>query len=92
LAGPRGQDHIHLRIRILPQSEVVAAVLGSSKGKKAIAVARQGGGGQSNLHGARCWAKGYTVATVGFEEAHMRVYNKPQEQRDAQGWEEPGAG
>jgi putative transposase len=66
LAGQRGstivegymvQDHIHLLIRI-PPKDAVAEVMGSIKGKSAIAVARQCGGRQRNFHGARFWARG----------------------------------
>src|SRR5499433_4199401 len=56
LAGQRGstileghmvQDHVHMRIRI-PPKYAVAEVIGSIKGKSAIAVARQCGGRQRN--------------------------------------------
>src|SRR5215510_12350241 len=98
LAGPRGspsveghlvQDHGHRLIR-MPPKEAVAEVLGSSKGKRALAVARQCGGRQSNFHGERFWARGYAVSTVGFEEAQIRASIKQQEQLDAQGSDESG--
>jgi putative transposase len=75
----------------MPAQYAVAEVLGSSKGKRAIAVARQVGGRQKNINGERWWARGYAVSTVGFEEAQSRAYSKPQEQLDAQGAAEPGA-
>src|SRR5215470_12690091 len=59
LAGQRGstiveghmvQDHVHMRIRI-PPKYAVAEVIGSIKGKSAIAVARQFGGRQRNFNG-----------------------------------------
>jgi len=90
LEGPRGQAPGHMRIRIAPQ-DAVAEVLGSRKGKRAIAVARQCGGRQSNVHGERFWARGDAVSTVGFAEAPMRASLQPQEQLDAQGEDEPGA-
>jgi putative transposase len=74
----------------MPPQYAVAEVIGSSKGKSAIAVARQCGGRQRNFHGERFWARGYAVATVGGEEAQMRASIKHQEQRDAQGSEESG--
>jgi putative transposase len=74
---------------MLPQ-EAVAEVMGYLKGKHAIAVARQFGGRQSNLHGERVWARGYAVSTVGWEEEPMRADIKPQAQRDAQGSDESG--
>ncbi len=89
LEGPMVQDHVHLLIRI-PPKYAVAEVIGSIKGKSAIAVARQCGGRQRNLHGERFWARGYAVSTVGVEEAQMRASIKPQEQLDAQGSEESG--
>lgn len=55
--GPMGQDHVHLLIRMLPKY-AVAEVMGSIKGKRAMAVARQCGGRQRNLHGERFWARG----------------------------------
>ena len=97
-AGPRGspiveghlvQDHGHRLIRMPPQ-EAVAAVLGSSKGKRALAVARQCGGRQRNFHGERFWARGYAVSTIGLEEEQRRASIKHQEQLDAQGSDESG--
>ena len=57
VAGPMVQDHVHM-LRRLPPQYAVAEVLGSIKGQRAIAVARQCGGRQSHLHGERCWARG----------------------------------
>jgi len=65
LAGPLGQAPVHRRLRMPPQ-DAGAAVLGSSKGQRASAVARQGGGRPRNCTGARCWARGYAVSTVGL--------------------------
>ena len=98
LAGPRGSpiveghmgpDHVHRLIRI-PPKYAIAAVIGSIKGKRAIAVARQFGGRQRNFHGERFWARGYAVSTVGFEEEQIRASIQHQEQLDAQGSDEPG--
>ena len=98
LAGQRGspilegymvQDHVH-RLSRMPPKYAVAEVIGSIKGKSAIAVARQFGGRQSNFNGERVWARGYAVSTVGFEEAQIRAYSKPQEPLDAQGSAESG--
>ena len=87
--GHRVQDHVHRLIR-MPPTYAVAEVIGSIKGKRASAVARQCGGRQRNFTGARCWARGYAVSTVGFEEAQLRASIKHQEQLDAQGSEESG--
>src|SRR4030095_15325984 len=87
--GPMVQDHVHMLSRI-PPKYAVAEVIGSSKGKSAIAVARQCGGRQRNLNGERFWARGYAVSTVGFAEEQIRAYIKHQEQLDAQGSDESG--
>ena len=89
LAGHMVQDHGHRLIRIPPQ-EAGAEVMGSIKGKRAMAVARQCGGRQRHFQGERFWARGYAVSTVGFAEEQMRASIKHQEQRDAQGSEESG--
>ena len=89
LEGHRVQDHGHMLIRI-PPKYAVAEVMGYSKGKSAIAVARQFGGRQRPFKGERCWARGYAVSTVGFAEAQIRAYRKHQEQLDAQGSDEAG--
>ena len=39
-----------------------------------MAVARQFGGGKRNFNGEKCWAHGYAVSTVGFEEEQVRKY------------------
>jgi len=75
----------------MPPQDAGAAVLGSSKGQRASAVARQGGGRPRNCTGARCWARGYAVSTVGVEAEQRRASLKPQEQRDAQGSDASGA-
>ena len=99
LVGQRGstiveghmvQDQVHRLIRI-PPTYAVAEVIGSIKGKSALAVARQLGGRQRNFHGERFWARGYAVSTVGFEEEPMRASIQPQEQLDDQGSDESGA-
>jgi putative transposase len=98
LAGQRGstiveghmvQDHVPMLIRMPPQY-AVAEVMGSIKGKSAIAGARQCGGRQRNFHGERFWARGYAVSTVGFEDEQIRASLKHQEQLDAQGSDESG--
>jgi putative transposase len=87
--GPMVQDHVHMLIR-MPPKYAVAEVIGSIKGKSAIAVARQFGGRQRNFHGERFWARGYAVSTVGVEEEQIRASIKHQEQLDTQGADEPG--
>ena len=68
----------------------MAKVVGSLKGKSAIAVARQLGGCKRNCNGETFWARGYAVSTVGFEEEQIRRYIRNQEQLDAQGRDEDG--
>jgi putative transposase len=76
-------------IRMPPQYSV-AEVVGSLKGKSAIAVARQCGGRKRNVNGEALWARGYAVSTVGCEEDQSRQYIQHQEQRDGQGDDEDG--
>ena len=48
----------------IPPKYAVAEVIGSIKGKSAIAVARQFGGRQRNFNGERFWARGYAVSRL----------------------------
>lgn len=89
LEGHMVQDHVHMLIRIPPKYSV-AEVVGSLKGKSAIAVARQLGGRKRNCNGETLWARGDAVSTVGFEEEQIRRYIRNQEQLDAQGRDEEG--
>ena len=89
LEGHMVQDHVHMLIRLPPKSSV-AEVVGSLKGKSAIAVARQLGGRKRNCNGETLWARGYAVATGGCEEEHMRRYIRNQEQLEAQDRDEDG--
>ena len=90
LEGHMVQEHVHRLIRIPPKSSV-AEVIGSIKGQSAIAVARQFGGRKRNFHGETFWARGYAVATVGFEEEQSRRYIRSQEQLETDGEDEDGA-
>ncbi|MGL5741221.1 MAG: IS200/IS605 family transposase, partial [Legionella sp.] len=81
LEGHMVQDHVHMLISIPPKYSVSEAI-GYIKGKSAIAVARQFGGRKRNFNGARFWACGYAVSTVGFEESKLREYIQNQEQLD----------
>ena len=72
-------DHVHMLIKI-PPNHAVSSVIGYIKGKSAIAVARQFCGRQRNFSGAHCWARGYAVSTVGFEDAQVRRYIREQEE------------
>jgi putative transposase len=89
LAGPMVQEHVHMLIRIPPKSSV-AEVVGSLKGKSAIAVARQCGGRKRTFNGETLWARGYAVSTGGCAEEPSRRYIRNQEPLDAQGGDEDG--
>ena len=49
------------------------------KGKSAIALARLTEGSKRNYRGAKFWARGYAVSTVGFDEEIVRNYIREQE-------------
>jgi|SRR3990167_2995327 len=90
IEGHMVQDHVHMLIAIPPKYSV-AEVIGYIKGKSAISVARQFGGRKRNFNGERFWARGYTVSTVGFEEAKIKAYIQNQEQLEMQGAQEEGS-
>jgi putative transposase len=72
-------DHVHILISI-PPTYSVSQVVGFMKGKRAISIARTYMGRRKNFTGQRFWARGYTVSTVGREEATVRNYLKHQEE------------
>ena len=73
-------DHVHMCIAIPPKYPV-ASVIGSLKGKSAIAVARLRSK-ERNFTGEHLWARGYAVSTVGFELEEVRRYLREQEEAD----------
>lgn len=77
-------DHVHMCIAIPPQY-AVASVIGSLKGKSAIAIARQFAGRDRNFAGEHFWARGYAVSTVGCELDQVRAYIREQENADGEG-------
>ena len=83
------QDQVPMWVR-MPPKYAVAEVIGSIKGKSAIAVARQFGGRQKNFNGEKFGARGYAVSTVGFEETPIRTSIRHQEQLDGRGSDEEG--
>jgi len=89
IKGNMVQDHVHMLISIPPKYSV-AEVVGYIKGKSAIAVARQFDDKKKKFNGEKLWARGYTVSTVGFEEAQIKSYIKKQEQLNGRGSDEPG--
>ena len=76
-------DHVHMCIAI-PPKHPVASVIGFSKGKSAIAIARLCGK-ERNFTGEHFWARGYAVSTVGFELEQVRSYIREQDEADGIG-------
>jgi putative transposase len=77
-------DRVHICIAIPPKA-AVASVIGSLKGKSAIAIARQLAGRDRHCAGAHCWARGYAVSTVGYELEQVRASIRDQEDADGAG-------
>ena len=65
IAGHVMPDHVHICIEI-PPKYAVASVIGSLKGKRAIAMARQCAGRDRNFAGEHFWTRGYAVSTGSF--------------------------
>ena len=74
-------DHVHMLLSIPPKC-AVAQVLGFTKGKSAIHIARTYLGRRQNFTGEHFWARGYYVSTVGRDEAAIREYIRRQEVED----------
>lgn len=66
----------------IPPKYAVSEVVGSLKGKRAIAVARQFSGRKRNFNGEQFRARGYAVSTGGVEEEQVKEYIRHQEQVD----------
>jgi putative transposase len=67
------QDHMHMLIKI-PPKYLVSEVVGYTKNKSAIAVARQFSGRKRNFDRKKFWARGYASSTVGFETKAIQKY------------------
>ena len=63
----------------MPPPDSVAQVVGCSKGKAAIPMARTCMGRRKHSTGHPCWARGDSVSTVGREEAVSRESIRTQE-------------
>ena len=74
-----GGDHVHMCLSI-PPKYAVSNVVGYSKGKSAIQIARRYGGRQRNFTGENFWARGYFVSTVGLDEEMVRAYIRAREE------------
>jgi len=68
-------------IFILPK-HAMASVVGYTKGKSAIHLARNFMGRRKIFVGQSFWARGYFVSTVCLDEALVQEYIKNQEQED----------
>ena len=77
LEGHAMPDHIHLLLAIPPKF-AVSSVIGFLKGKSAIRIHHRSTS-HRNVKGARFWARGYFVSTVGLNEQLVRNYIKNQE-------------
>jgi putative transposase len=66
----------------IPPKYSVAQVVGFIKGKSALHLARTFMGRGKNYTGHHCWARGYSVSTVGRDEATIREYIRTQEAED----------
>lgn len=75
-------DHVHMLISIPPKYSV-SQVVGYTKGKSAINLARVYGERKRSFVGQHFWARGYFVSTVGRDEAVIREYIRNQEQENA---------
>ena len=76
-------DHVHMLLSIPPKYSV-SQVVGFIKGKSAIWVAQNIDGRARNFTGAKFWARGYFVSTVGRDEELIRRYIRDQEIADKQ--------
>ena len=74
-------DPVHLCLSIPPKYSAANAV-GRLKGKAAIRLHREYLGRTRNFTGLHCWARGYCVRTVGFEEAGIRQSIRNQEAQE----------
>ncbi len=77
------RDHVHMLISIPPKYSV-AHVVGYVKGKSSIWIAQNVERKIRNFTGAKFWARGYFVSTVGRDEELIRSYIRNQELQDKQ--------
>ena len=75
------RDHVHMLISIPPKYSV-ANVVGFIKGKSSIWIAQNIERKVRNFTGAKFWARGYFVSTVGRDEEIIRLYIRNQELQD----------
>ena len=66
----------------IPPKYAVSDVVGYVKGKSAIYIARNFVSRRRNFGGEKFWGRGYSVSTVGGDEAAIREHIKKQEEED----------
>ncbi len=74
-------DHAHKMMSIPPKYSV-GQVIGYTKGKSAIYIAREFAGRSRSFVGQRFWARGYFVSTLDRDERAIRAYIRRQELED----------
>jgi putative transposase len=74
-------DHVHM-MSAIPPKQAVSQVIGYTKGKSAIHLARVYGERKKSLAGQHFWARGFYVSTVGRDENAVRKYIREQEGED----------
>ena len=74
-------DHVHMCLSIPPKYSV-AHTIGFLKGKSAVRIHRELLS-ERRMTGLHFWATGYSVSTVGLDEAQIRRYIRDQEKRDS---------
>lgn len=77
------KDHVHMLVSIPPKLSV-SQVVGYIKGKSSIWIAQNVARKVKNFNGAKFWARGYFVSTVGRDEETIRLYIRNQELQDKQ--------
>jgi len=81
LEGHLMPDHIHMCLSIPPKYSV-AHTIGFLKGKSAVRIHRELGI-MTRMTGLHFWATGYSVSTVGLDEARIRQYIRDQEKLES---------
>ena len=81
LEGHLMADHVHMCVSIPPKYSV-AHTIGFLKGKSAVRIHRQLLR-ERRMTGLHFWATGYSVSTVGMDEAGIRRYIREQEKLES---------
>ncbi len=76
-------DHVHMLLSIPPKYSE-AHIVGTIIGKSSIWIAQNIERKVRNFTGAKFWARGYFVSTVGRDEETIRLYIRNQELQDKQ--------